>query len=128
MNLQKWDSVKFDFAVKAIIEQNKPTAVRDNKVLPNNPVYFIQNFPNPFNQETVIKLKIPKLAAVSLNIFDISGKLIRRIAQNELIDGEGLFPWDGKDADGFLVSSGIYFYIAKVGNDEVMTNKMLIIK
>jgi hypothetical protein len=70
-----------------------------------------QNFPNPFNPETTISFDLDDHAIVSLQIYDVTGQLVR-----ELINGES-YPagryerlWDGKDNTGVTVGSGLYLY------------------
>ncbi len=85
-----------------------------------------QNYPNPFNPETKIKFSIPSvgtdLRAVSLNIFDISGRLVKTILQKNLKPGSYEITFD---ASGF--SSGAYFYRINAG-DFTDTKKMILLK
>ncbi len=72
-----------------------------------------QNFPNPFNAETIIKYKIPKNLFVSLKIYDILGKEVKTLVNEFKQSGYYYVKWDGKN-DGFInLPSGIYFYEIK---------------
>jgi hypothetical protein len=89
--------------------------------------YLEQNHPNPFTASTRIAFGIGETTDVSLNIYDISGRLVR-----VLIDGnrdarryETL--WDGIDNKGQAVASGVYFYRLTAGN-RTLTKKMLLLK
>lgn len=67
------------------------------------------NYPNPFNPATSITYCVEDRSPVRIGIYDIHGKLVRTLLNG--ISGPGLatIPWDGKDANGSAVSSGIYF-------------------
>ncbi len=68
------------------------------------------NYPNPFNPETQIRLELPQAGEVKLTIFNITGVEIRRLHSGTLAAGYHTFSWDGRDARGLQVTSGIYFY------------------
>jgi hypothetical protein len=129
LTVQRWDSIRYDFAVKAIVEQNKPTAVRNGERQPNYNGLTFQNYPNPFHQETVIRLETTAPKTISVSIFDISGRLVRKITPGETVSRERAIVWDGKDEQGFSVSSGIYFCrIIRFGQNEITTGKMLLVR
>ena len=69
-----------------------------------------QNFPNPFNNETVIPFTIEREAKVSLEIFNILGQRVKAEVIERMEVGEHSFRWNGRDQSGVPVSSGIYFY------------------
>jgi hypothetical protein len=91
----------------------------------NEPLTFklSQNFPNPFNPSTMINFVIPQKSVVSLNVYDISGKLVERLINNE-IKTEGSYSYE---LDGSRLSSGIYYYRITAGNF-TETKKMIMIK
>ena len=81
-----------------------------------------QNYPNPFNPSTAIKFDIPKSSPVKLSVFDVTGREIEVLVNENLSAGSYSVSWDaGK------VSSGIYFYRLTAG-DFVQTKKMMLIK
>jgi len=70
-----------------------------------------QNFPNPFNPGTEIRFELPQQAEVTLTIFDLQGRAVRRLlAQEELAAGTHRATWDGKDQQHLALPSGTYFY------------------
>jgi hypothetical protein len=93
--------------------------------LGNEPLAFklSQNFPNPFNPTTMINFVIPQKSVVSLNVYDISGKLVEKLINNE-IKTEGNYSYE---LDGSQLSSGIYYYRFTAGNF-TETKKMIMIK
>lgn len=94
-----------------------------------------QNYPNPFNEETTIRFNLPKgrSGEVTLEVFDIHGRRVKRLSQvvERYIPGNGpagyTFNWDGRNNSGQSVSSGIYFYRLKYG-DDLLVRKMTLIK
>jgi len=69
-----------------------------------------QNFPNPFNPETIIYFELPANSHVRLEIFDILGRRISTLLDEEMLPGSYGIKWDGKDRQGEAVASGVYFY------------------
>ena len=83
-----------------------------------------QNYPNPFTSSTAISYQINKQADVSVTVYDILGREIRRFtAGNQGAGTHGVF-WDGKNSAGEPVSRGVYFYQLRVQN-ETQVKKML---
>jgi hypothetical protein len=81
-----------------------------------------QNYPNPFNPVTDVKFQIPKAAFVKLNIFDVLGRDVAALVNEELLPGSYEIKWDGS---GY--PSGIYYYkLITEGFSE--TRKMVLIK
>ncbi len=86
-----------------------------------------QNYPNPFNPNTKIEYEIPQSGIVKINIYDISGKLIRKLINEQKNTGKYLVTWDGRNDSGKTVSSGTYFYQIISGNF-VQAKKMILLK
>ncbi|UCE19820.1 MAG: T9SS type A sorting domain-containing protein [Gemmatimonadota bacterium] len=86
-----------------------------------------QNYPNPFNPETTIRFTIPQVSHTSLTIYNITGELVKKLADGELQAGYHSVTWDGKDTYCLKVSSGVYFYTMKT-EKFTRTRKMLIVK
>ena len=70
-----------------------------------------QNYPNPFNPATTIPFALPTAADVSLAIYDLRGREIRRLVQDRLPAGYQRVVWDGRDATGRILPSGIYMVV-----------------
>lgn len=68
-----------------------------------------QNYPNPFNPNTALRLDLPVSDMVHLRIHDATGQVIRTILRDTLPAGMHILYWDGLDAQGRRVGSGIYF-------------------
>ncbi len=89
---------------------------------------LFQNYPNPFNSTTHIKFDLKKSRNVSLGIYDILGKEVIRLVDNEfLYPGVHSVRWNGRNQNGIPVSTGIYIY--ELISDEMrVTRKMLLSK
>ncbi len=97
------------------------TDVNDESVL--KPKYELsQNYPNPFNPETIIKFSIPKQGNVTLKIYDVLGREVITLVNEELTQGEHV-----KQFKADNLSSGIYYYQIKTGSF-TNTKKMILLK
>ena len=93
---------------------------------------LLPNYPNPFNPETWIPYHLAKDADVALTIYAVNGQLVRTLALGHQAAGtyrsrSRAIHWDGKNAFGEPVASGVYFYTLTAG-DFSATRKMLIRK
>lgn len=87
-----------------------------------------QNYPNPFNPTTKIDFAIPKTTNVTLKIYDISGREIKTLINNETIfTGKYTVDWNSTANSGAIVSSGVYFYRI-ISGGQAITKKMMLIK
>ena len=108
-------------------EVQKPVYVRDeNAGIPDN-YYLAQNYPNPFNPTTTIEFGLPRADNVVLKIYDILGREVKTLINEYMQPGRYKVVWDGKDAFGRSVSSGVYFYVLKAGTF-IKSRKMLLVK
>lgn len=73
-------------------------------------IALYQNYPNPFNPATEIKFALPENGHVIINIYNLAGKKIRTLLDEQRTAGYHTISWDGKDESGHDVASGIYFY------------------
>ena len=87
-----------------------------------------QNYPNPFNSETTINFQLPEENEISLLIYNIKGELIRTVIdQMNFQTGIHSIIWDGKNNYGKDVSSGVFLYTLRVG-EQFISKKMLLTK
>ncbi len=94
--------------------------------LPETPV-LSQNFPNPFNPETVIKYDLPTRSSVRLNIYNVLGQLVTTLVNSEQPAGNHTAVWAGEDVNNEPVASGVYFYRLEV-DGTTQTRKMLLLR
>ena len=106
-----------------IQEGNNNTNIPDDYVTAGN-------YPNPFNPTTIIWFKIPSNLTNSfteLSIYNVNGELISSLVNDVLPSGNYLVKWNGQNAKGKDVSSGIYLYHLKVA-DKLTTGKMVLMR
>ena len=84
--------------------------------------------PNPFNPSTTISYSLAGPATVNLAIYDLTGRLVRHLINEEPIPGgEHQAMWTGRDERDRLVAAGVYLYRLKAGNFNA-TRRMTLIK
>jgi hypothetical protein len=86
-----------------------------------------QNYPNPFNPSTTIEFALPQRETVRLDVFDILGRQVSTLVNAEMSAGTWRVVWNGKDANGSPVATGMYIYRIQAGSFS-MVKKMLMIK
>ena len=69
-----------------------------------------QNYPSPFDDQTNIRFSLPNRSHVSLRVYDRAGRLVRTLVDEEKPAGQYTVGWNGRDAMGTKVASGVYFY------------------
>ena len=90
-------------------------------------VELFPNYPNPFNSATVIPIRVVTPQYGELLIYNINGQFIKRLFNGYLDAGEHKITWNGCDAFGNAVSSGVYLYKLKTG-DTITVKRMLLIR
>lgn len=89
---------------------------------------LLQNFPNPFNPATTIRYGLPNNGKVTLKIFNLLGEeIITLMNDEEKSSGYHAAVWDGRNAEGRAVASGIYIYQLRTKSFS-KTKKMLLLK
>jgi hypothetical protein len=73
--------------------------------------------PNPFNPRTRLEFRLGRRADVTLTIFDMAGRRVRRIDVGALAPGAQRIEWDGTDDSGCSVASGVYHAVMRAGDD-----------
>jgi hypothetical protein len=86
-----------------------------------------QNYPNPFNPSTIIRYDIAEHSHVDLRIYDVRGALIKVLEDRERAPGRYEVGWNGENANGDAVASGVYFYRLRTAQF-TKTRKMVFVK
>ena len=86
-----------------------------------------ENYPNPFNPMTNITFDLPKPGHVRLDIFDVSGRLVRTLVDEDRAAASHSVVWDGMDNRGGRVASGAYYYRLQTER-QTATHKMMLVK
>lgn len=77
---------------------------------------LFQNFPNPFNPETVIPYYLVETTNVELTVYNMLGQKIKTLVRERQHAGSQLIQWHGRDESGARVSSGIYIFRLRTGS------------
>jgi len=91
-----------------IAEPGSPTGI-DETGLPKT-FRLYANFPNPFRSGTMINFDLPEPGKVSLEVFDLQGRRVRTLVEEDKAAGRYSVPWTGQNEAGEIVAPGIYFY------------------
>lgn len=119
------DSTRVDIGA---LFYDQSTAIDDSALDDEYLFELRQNYPNPFNSETTIEYSLPFDALVNLVIFDITGRIVKNIINDEVqIAGNYSYLWDGTNNNNKEVSTAIYFYQLKI-NDKRRVKSMILIK
>jgi len=78
--------------------------------------FEVNNYPNPFTDQTVFEIQLAEKMHVRLSIYNGSGDLIKILLDQEISAGSNRIIWDGKNATEQEVSKGVYFYRIKKGS------------
>lgn len=110
---RSWDSMNVVISV---------TGVSNNDLKPISTYKLYNNYPNPFNPATTIEYKIPEPGLVTIKVYDILGREVQTLVDQQLQPGLYSVQFDGSN-----LASGIYFYRIKAGKF-VQTKKLILLK
>lgn len=127
MHLQ--DTVTFMDNKELKIQYQIPSAVQSGNspkfLLPDDFSLF-QNYPNPFNSITTIGFYLKKSGECELKIFNLIGNTVTVLYQGLQSAGYSTIQWDGRNQQGQMVASGVYFYQLKT-DGQILTRKLILL-
>ena len=106
--------------VADVIEKDYPAEI--HRITALGPVT-----PNPFSVETTIRFSLPERAHVQLNIYDVTGQLVKSLMDSEAPAGVSGVDWDGTDSRGRSVARGVYFVRMQAGEFRA-SEKLVLLK
>jgi len=113
------DTLTFTIATTSVDNDNEIGIAKD--------FVLSQNYPNPFNQTTRIQFYLPQPASVQITIYNVLGESVKTLTDRKYFHGKHSVSWDGKNENGIVAASGLYFYRIRAGKF-VQTNKMILIR
>lgn len=120
-NPKKWIFRSLEADIAGSVESKNLTVITPDDYQLN------QNYPNPFNPSTTISFVLPLSKKVTLRIYDMLGKEVTTLANNEeFAKGTHNVSWNGKDKNGKTVSSGAYIAKMTAGNIEKSIKMMML--
>jgi hypothetical protein len=103
------------------------TGIDDEPASRPDDYQLIRNYPNPFNPSTRIEFALTQPARVQLDIFNVRGQRVTTVLDGPLGAGSQTLTWDGRNAEGSPVASGVYLYRLVV-DGQVSARKMLLLR
>ncbi|HKB84807.1 MAG TPA: LamG-like jellyroll fold domain-containing protein, partial [Ignavibacteriaceae bacterium] len=108
-------------------EGQNTTGVKDETAEIPKRFELLQNYPNPFNPTTTIKFGVAKAGQVSLVVYDLLGRKVKTLFNENTHAGFHTAEWDGTNEYGNKVATGLYFYQLKAESIQ-LTHKMILLK
>ncbi|MBA4251728.1 MAG: hypothetical protein C0425_10425 [Chlorobiaceae bacterium] len=108
-------------AIRYLVTRSPITAIEEDEMNQKS-FEMINIYPNPFNPSTTIRFSLSKNEKINLRVFDLIGRVIATLVDEELSAGEHLINFDGKN-----FPSGVYFIRLKIGSS-LFTHKAMLLK
>ena len=108
-------------------EWNPNVSIDEYTVTPTN-YSLSQNYPNPFNPSTTISFTIQEDSNIEISLYNIKGQKIKSLLSDQITAGEHSIVWNGEDASGKKVGSGIYLYKLNMNGKMEAVKKCLLLK
>lgn len=124
-----WSQLVNEAVPSDVYYRHKDTllAIKETKTASHpSPISLYQNYPNPAREKTMIRFTVPNNTNISLNIYDISGRLVKTLANGIPWAASSFVVWNGKNEEGKEVPGGVYFYTLRAGAYRE-TRKLLLI-
>ena len=116
---ESWAPAFHFYGTSAVATQAPEEAPALTKLMPN--------FPNPFNPKTTLSFNMAQAGQVKLAVFDVQGRLVKVLVDEHKAAGPHAIEWDGTDAKGERMTSGVYLSKFLSGEHEE-TRKMILLK
>lgn len=115
----------YDFMMRVYTEQIQNISEGDIGTAGKFVLY--QPVPNPFTEKIHIRFVIPESRMFKLNIYDITGRMVKSLISEKIEKGEYNIFWDGRDINNRQLGAGVYFVKIDYKN-EVFTEKIILVK
>ena len=103
-----------------------PSSLEDELLKPQ---VTLSNYPNPFNPKTIISFSVTQNSDfVNLDIYNIKGQKVKSLVNEQLLKGKHSITWDGENASGKNVGSGLYLYRLKINGKTEIVKKCMLLK
>jgi len=121
----KYNGLFGDSAVQTCVADTSRTGVEPKAVQPA--AVQVSAAPNPFGGSTRITFALPARSDVTIEVYDIGGRMVAQIFEGAMDEGQHVVTWNGKNAAGEDVPSGIYFYRFTMG-DYRLNKKAVVVR
>ena len=107
--------------------QPDPAPAAEVEVADISGIRLGRNAPNPFSTETTISYSVRSKGRVRMEVYTLTGRLVRTLIDSSVDVGAHQVTWDGKDNRGRDVGSGVYYYRAWL-EDDTLAGKMILLR
>jgi hypothetical protein len=123
------EKAPYDLMFRRMEKRRYPLSINEDQKISEISRTFklFSTYPNPFNNSTVIPLRVDRLIKININIIDVNGVIVRKLISKELAAGQYYFTWDGRNDTEDVVASGLYF-VRAIGNENIFSKKIVFIK
>lgn len=118
------DTLKIDYV---IVKNSTCSNIKSKNITSVSEFILYPNYPNPFNSSTIISYQILKNSNIEVNIYNIEGQKIQTLVNDYQKIGRYCISWDGKNENGYMLPSGVYF-IELLSNDFSQIRKTMFLK
>ena len=91
------------------------------------PKRLLGNFPNPFQSSTSIRFALEREQPVMLGVYDLAGRLVKRLVDGPLPAGDHTLRWEGTDQSGRPAAAGIYQYSLRASG-RIESGRMVLVR
>ncbi|GJM43263.1 MAG: hypothetical protein DHS20C21_01050 [Gemmatimonadota bacterium] len=88
-------------------------------------IRLLGSYPNPFRQSTTIQFQLNRPAFMDVRVYNVAGRLVRRLAEGPMPSGAHRVDWDGRTTNG-IAANGIYFYVVRAGVERRVGRMVLV--
>ncbi|MCD4737525.1 MAG: T9SS type A sorting domain-containing protein [Bacteroidales bacterium] len=112
-----------NFCIKALVVDGGITSVSPVVEEVNNAL--AQNYPNPFREQTTISYFLAENSQVELSVYDMMGKLVVVLSDENMVKGQHNIIWNGRTSSGKNINAGVYIYQLKVNGIRTGSRRLL---
>ncbi len=125
--LERSSSTAANLRMRAVVVSSTGLVFVENTGSVPREFQLAQNYPNPFNPSTTIRYSVPVQSQIRLRVFDIIGREVALLVDQQQSPGDYAVNWRGTNNVGVPLSSGVYFYRLE-GAGHQLTKKMILLK
>jgi len=119
--------IEIDYVANTVFTFDAPHSIGETTIDSPMNTTLKSNYPNPFNPSTTIAFEINHSGRVIIDIYNIKGQRVKEVVSGSFSAGKHSVVWNGDDASGHPVGSGVYFYRMTTGEYSAV-RKMLLLK
>lgn len=123
-----FNCVATNFISSGILYDNVVLREQKTSAVPTTPSSFVlhQNVPNPFNPATRIQFELMQPSTVSINVFDIAGRRVATLLQEQMEIGPHSVTWNGRTSNGTVAAAGVYRYVLETSAGRTARSMVLL--